>query len=334
MTPGAEHPMRGSTIVGLGHAAPERVVTNAELEQRLGLEPGWIFSRVGIAERRWARDDETLSGMATRAGEMALARAGIDRSTVALTLLATSTPDHPLPPSAPLVAHNLGLSRSGAVDMAGACAGFLYALSFADAFVRAWARPVLVIAANILSRRVDMGQRESAVLFSDAAGAVVLAPSPRAGSGVLGVELAADGSAYDLIKIPAGGSSRPFAPGLDIGDVTMKLSDGRAVFNKAVDMMADSSRLALAAAGLAVDDVDRLVPHQANARIMEATRRRIGVPVERVVSTVASFGNSSAASIPFSLSATAGDDALAAGRTYLLCAVGAGLTGGAIVYRV
>lgn len=325
---------RGSTIIGLGHAAPEHIVTSAELEQRLGLEPGWIASRVGIEERRWARDGETLSGLAAAAGEMALTRAGIDRASVALTLLATSTPDHPLPPSAPLVAHKLGLTGSGAIDMAGACAGFLYALTFADAFVRAWNRPVLVIAANILSRRVDMGQRESAVLFSDAAGAVVLAPSAREGTGVLGVELASDGSAYDLIKIPAGGSSRPFAPGLDVADVTMKLSDGRTVFTKAVDMMAGSARAALATPGLAVTNVDWLVPHQANARIMEATRRRIGVPEDRVVSSVARFGNSSAASIPFSLSATAGDDALAPGTTYLFCAAGAGLTGGAIVYRV
>ena len=324
---------KGSTIIGLGHAAPPRIVANAELESRLGLEPGWILSRVGIAERRWASDGETLSDLAAAAGEMALTRAGIDRATVALTLLATSTPDHPLPPSAPLVAHKLGLARSGAIDMAGACAGFLYALTFADAYVRAWKRPVLVIAANILSRRVDMGQRESAVLFADAAGAVLLAPSPREGTGVLGVELASDGSAYDLIKIPAGGSNRPFAPGLASADVTMKLSDGRAVFVKAVDMMADASRAALGSAGLGVGDIDRLVPHQANARIIEAVRRRVGVPVARVVSTVESFGNSSAATIPFSLSHVEGEQALRPGRSYLFCAAGAGLTGGAIIYR-
>lgn len=328
---------KGSTIIGLGHAAPERVVTNAELEQRLGLEPGWILARVGIAERRWARDGETLSDLAAAAGAMALdmgaSRSGLARGDVALTLLATSTPDHPLPPSAPLVAHKLGLPRSGAVDMAGACAGFLYALTFADAFVRARGRPVLVIAANILSRRIDMGQRESAVLFADAAGAVLLAPSSRTGCGVLGVELASDGSAYDLIKIAAGGSSSPFAPGLDTADVTMKLTDGRAVFTKAVDMMAGSAAAALAQADLTAADIDRLVPHQANARIMEATRRRIGIAPERMVSTVAHFANSSAATIPFSLSLAEGVGALAAGRTHLFCAAGAGLTGGAVVFR-
>lgn len=324
----------GSTIIGLGHAAPQRVVASAELEQRLGLEPGWIVSRVGITERRWAADGETLSDMAAAAGEMALTQAGIARAEVALTLLATSTPDHPLPPSAPLVAHKLRLARSGAIDMAGACAGFLYAITFADAFVRAHGRPVLVIAANILSRRIDIGQRESAVLFADAAGATLLAPSPHSGKGVLGVQLASDGSAYDLIQIPAGGSSRPFAPGLDIADVTMKLKDGRAVFTKAVDMMADSARTALQAAELHVADVDRLVPHQANTRIMEATRRRIGIPTDRLLSTVERYGNSSAATIPFTLSlAAASGDGLNAGRTYLFCAAGAGLTGGAVVYR-
>ncbi len=323
----------GSTLIGVGHAVPDRIVANAELEARLGLEPGWIEGRVGIAERRWARDGDTLSDLAARAGEMALTGAGIARADVALTLLATSTPDHPLPPSGPLVAHKLGLTRSGAIDLAGACAGFLYALSLADGFVRAQGRPVLVIAANILSRRVDIGEPASAVLFADAAGAVLLAPASRPGTGVLGVQLASDGSAYDLIKIPAGGSSRPFSPGLTMADVTMKLADGRAVYVKAVDMMADAAGAALAAAGLGVADIDALVPHQANARIMEAVRRRIGVAPDRLVSTVRHFGNSSAATIPLSLSLAAREGTLQPGRTTLLCAAGAGLTGGALVYR-
>lgn len=324
----------GSTIIGMGHHAPERVVGNGELEAMLGLEPGWIAGRVGIRARRWARDDEALTDIAVKAGDMALAAAGADRSQVALTLLATSTPDHLLPPSGPLLAHRLGLVKSGAVDLAGACAGFLYALALADSFVRLHKRMVLVVAANILSRRIDRSERASAILFADAAGAVLLAPSARRETGVLGVELASEGAAYDLIKIPAGGSRRPFSPELSEADITMKLSDGKAVFTKAVGMMADASKAALAQAGLTVADVTHFVPHQANTRIIEATRKQIGVPSARVLATVEEFGNSSAATIPFTLSHAAGAGAVKAGDVLLMAAAGAGLTGGALVYRM
>lgn len=323
-----------STIIGMGHYAPERVVANGELEEVLGLDPGSIQGRVGIRERRWAGDGEALTDIALKAGEMALANSGADRSKVALTLLATSTPDHLLPPSAPLLAHRLGLSKCGAIDMAGACAGFLYALAMADAYVRVHKRMVLVVAANILSRRIDMGERASAILFADAAGAVLLAPSDVPGRGVLGVDLASDGAAYDLIKIPAGGSRRPFSPDLTLSDVTMKLSDGKAVFSKAVGMMADGSRAALEQAGLGVADVDHFIPHQANTRIIEATRKQIGITPDRMLSTVAEFGNSSAATIPFTLSHEAASRGVKAGDVLLLAAAGAGLTGGALVYRV
>jgi 3-oxoacyl-[acyl-carrier-protein] synthase-3 len=158
----------GSTILALGHYAPERRVTNTEIETRLGLESGWILRRTGIAERRFAAEGEALSDMAVKAGEMALARAGFDPARVGLLILATSTPDHLLPPTGPLVAHRLGLGSAGAIDMAGACAGFLYALTFADSFARAQGVPVLVIAANILSRRMNLDDRNSSVLFGDA----------------------------------------------------------------------------------------------------------------------------------------------------------------------
>lgn len=322
----------GSTIVGLGHHAPARVVKNDELEAQLGLEPGWIFSRVGIAERRWAAPEEALTDIAVKAAAMALEDAKIARDSVALTLLATSTPDHLLPPSAPLLAHRLALTRSGAIDMAGACAGFLYALALADSFARVHGAPVLVVAANILSRRIDPNEKASAVLFADAAGAAVIAPSASPGTGVLGVELASDGSAYDLIKIPAGGSRTPFSPRVTAADLTMKLSEGPLVFAKAVEMMATSSRTAMQRANVAVGDIDHWIPHQANARIIAATRRQIGVPEAKLASTVAEFGNSSAATIPFTLSKALGRAALRPGYKLLFSAAGAGLTGGALVY--
>ncbi|RWF07474.1 MAG: 3-oxoacyl-ACP synthase, partial [Mesorhizobium sp.] len=214
-------------IIGFGHSVPARSVGNAEIEASLGLEAGWIEGRTGIRSRFWAEPGDTLSGLAAKAGDMALKAAGIDRKAIGLLLLATSTPDHLLPPSAPLVAHRLGLERAGGIDLAGACAGFIYAMAFADGFVRLHNRPAVVIAANILSRRINPAERASAVLFADAAGAVVLAPSSDPGHGILGSSFASDGSGYDLIHIPAGGSNRPFSEEIDIAETRMTIANGR-----------------------------------------------------------------------------------------------------------
>jgi 3-oxoacyl-[acyl-carrier-protein] synthase-3 len=324
----------GTALLSLGHYAPERRVTNAEIEARLGVEIGWSERRTGIRERRFAAPDEALSDLAVKAGEMALRDTAFDRTSIGLLALATSTPDHLLPPTAPLVAHQLGLAGAGAIDMAGACGGFLYALTFADGYVRQHNAPALVIAANILSRRLNLDDPKSAVLFGDAAGAVLLVPSERATSGMRGVHLASDGSAYDLIKIPAGGSRQPFTSGLEPAATLMQINDGRAVFTRAVKMMTESSKKALARAGLTLDDIDYFVPHQANARIIGAAQKQLGVPDEKLVSTVALYGNSSAATIPLSLSIAAEALAFRPGERLLLTAAGAGLTGGAVVFEV
>ena len=321
-----------SRILALGHYAPARCVENAEIETRLGVPPGWIERRTGIRTRRYAAPEEVLSDMAVAAGEMALARCGLSRSDIALTLLATSTPDHLLPPSAPLVAQRLGLTHSGAVDLAGACAGFVYALILADGFVRSQGGTILIVAANILSRRIDPDDRASSSVFADAAGAVVLAPSTDATTGVLGADLFSDGSRYDLIRIPAGGSRRPFSPDLRPQDVLMEITDGQAVFTEAVASMTASGKRALAAAGLTVADISRFVSHQANARIIAAVRRNLGLTEEATISTIADYGNSSAATIPFSMSLAAGSAPFRRGERVLLTAVGAGLTGGAVVF--
>lgn len=324
-------PVQGAEIIGLGHYAPEKRVASSEIEARLGLEPGWIAQRTGIVSRRYAAEDEALTDIAFKAGEMALSGAGIDRSSVALTLLATSTPDHLLPPSAPLLAHRLGLGNSGGIDMAGACGGFLYALVLADSLVRTQGMPVLVVAANILSRRINPAERASSVLFSDAAGAVVLGPSARPRTGVLGVKLVTDGSGYDLIKIAAGGSRRPFGADVAIEDTLMTIADGQAVYARAVDMMAEASQTALEDAGVPLKKIDLFLPHQANARMMKGVVRKLGVLNSKLVSTVADYGNSSAATIPFSLSFAA-RESIRPGTKILMCAAGAGLTGGAVVY--
>ncbi|MEI9411560.1 MULTISPECIES: beta-ketoacyl-ACP synthase III [unclassified Mesorhizobium] len=321
-------------IVGLGHHVPARKVNNAEIEASLGLEPGWIERRTGIRSRFWAEPQDTLSGLATKAGDKALEAAGVDRKEIGLLLLATSTPDHLLPPSAPLVAHMLGLEHAGAVDLAGACAGFIYAMTFADGFVGLNKKPAIVIAANILSRRINPTERASAVLFADAAGAVVLAPSRDPGHGILGSSLASDGSAYGLIQIPAGGSNRPFSDEIDVAETRMTVANGREVFIKAVEMISRCSRQALGAAGLSSADVARFVPHQANARICDAVGKSLGIEDSRIVKTITDHGNSSAATIPLSLSIAHGANRIHPGEKLLLAAAGAGFAGGALVVGV
>ncbi|WP_429814163.1 beta-ketoacyl-ACP synthase III [Ensifer sp. B1-9] len=322
---------RSSRLVGFGHAVPARRVENAEIETQLGLDPGWIERRTGIRERRWVEAGETLTGLASRAGAAALDDAGIPRDDIALTLLATSTPDHLLPPSAPLLAHRLRLGRSGAIDLAGACSGFLYALTLADGFVRSQGKPVLVVAANILSRRINPAERASAVLFADAAGAVVVMPSDDPRTGLLGVDLAADGSGYDLISIAAGGSSQPFSPGMPPEDFLMTMRDGREMFARAVEMMTTCAVRAMNVAGCTASEISRFVPHQANARIFDAVCDRLAIAPARTVRTIANYGNSSAATIPFSLSLEREERPFERGEKLLLTAAGAGLTGGAVV---
>ncbi|MFC3695447.1 beta-ketoacyl-ACP synthase III [Chenggangzhangella methanolivorans] len=321
----------GTRILGLGHAVPARRVGNAEIEARVGVEPGWIERRTGVRERRWAEDGETLSGLAVEAGGAALREAGIDPSEVALLILATSTPDRLLPPSSPLVAHRLGL-KAGAIDMAGACGGFVYALALADAQVRASGRAALVVAGNILSRRISFADRGSAALFGDAAGALVLGPSAEP-TGVAGQSLASEGSGYGLVGIPAGGGERPFSADVPIEDTRMAITDGRGLFTEAVRMMTGCAEAALDEAGVAAAAVDRFLPHQANSRIFAAVGRKLGVREEAMVSTIADYGNSSAATIPLSLALSHAAKPLGKGETLLMTAAGAGLTGGALVFR-
>lgn len=324
---------RSSCFLGFGHAVPGRLVENAEIERGLDLEEGWIERRTGIRSRWWASEKETLTELAAAAGEVALRDAEISRDSIALTLLATSTPDHLLPPSAPLLAHRLGLQCSGAVDMAGACAGFVYALAMADSFVRVHNKRVLVVAANILSRRINPAERATAVLFADGAGAVVLGPSDEAGRGVVGADLRADGSQYDLITIPAGGSNMPFSSCLAPGSTLMKMEDGREVFTQAVKMMTASSVSAMAGAGVKSSEITRVIPHQANVRIFDAVCGNLDVQTCRVVRSIQDYGNSSAATIPLSLSLANKANRLVPGEILLLTAAGAGMTGGALVFR-
>lgn len=325
--------MSNIEILGLGHHAPVHRVANAEIEARLGLTDGWIVRRTGIEARRYAAPGEALSDIAIKAGDMALANAGIQRRDVALLLLATSTPDHLLPPTAPLVAHKLGMTSAGGIDMAGACAGFIYALSMANGFAITQQAPVLVVAANILSRRINASDRNTSILFADAAGAMLIGPASRKDCGILGTHLTTDGSAYDMIQIPGGGSRKPYSTLQDASETLMVIGNGQAVFAKAVAMMTSSAQMALTRAGLSAADVGHFVPHQANARMMAAVAEQLKIPLGRMRSTIAEFGNSSAATIPFTLSLVADQRLLTRGDIVLMTAAGAGLTGGATVLR-
>lgn len=322
---------RGVRIAGLGHHVPARVVPNSEIEGKLGLEPGWIERRTGIESRRWAQSGDTLSAMSVQAGRLALA-GPVRPEEIGLLVLATSTPDQLLPPTAPLVAHRLGLPRAGAIDLAGACAGFLYALVLADAHVRMTGRAALLIAANILSRRIALSDRASAVLFADAAGAMLLAPSADPDAGVIGSDLASNGGGYDLVGIPGGGSTRPFSADLAPGATLMTIRDGKTLFAEAIGLMAECSRRALAQAGIGAAQVSRFVPHQANGRMIDALGRTLGIEPERIVTSIRHHGNSSAATIPLSLSLCQRERPLRPGERLLFAAAGAGLTGGACVF--
>jgi len=320
-----------SKIVGLGHAIPKHCVENAEIENRLGLEPGWIERRTGIQRRYHADPGITLTGLALQASEMALQAAPLDSKKIGLVLLATSTPDQLLPPSAPLVAHCLGLTDVAAFDLAGACTGFLYALSIADAFVRTHSKPALIVAANILSRRINWQERESAVLFADAAGAIVLAPSEDNTQGLRSTAFRTDGSSYGMLGVAAGGSSQPFTADTPIEKTLMYVEDGKELYRKAADLMTETAERALAQAGVSSGEINRFIPHQANQRISLAVAKNLSIPEEKLVSTIRDYGNSSAATIPLSLSISYRERPFAQDEIILLSAVGAGVTAASIV---
>jgi 3-oxoacyl-[acyl-carrier-protein] synthase-3 len=315
-------------ISGAGSAIPENSTTSSEIESRLGLEPGWIARRTGIERRPVAAPNEATSDLAIRAAEAAIRNAGIDAGEIGLILLATSTPDHLLPPTAPLVAHRLGL-RAGAIDLAGACSGFLYALILGSHWVDGSGKSALVIGANILSRRTNPEDPATVALFSDGAGAVVV--SPYQPTSLLGSSLGSDGSTYGVIGITAGGTREPLtSESLKSGGNLMTIHRGASLFKHAVHGMAGAGKESLKQAGLVASDIDWWIPHQANARIIQDTGALIGITPERTINVVARYGNSSAATIPIAIADAR--DRLKTGQKILLTAAGAGLvTAGAVL---
>jgi len=322
-----------AAITGWGMAVPRRVVTNAELAQRIDTSDEWIRTRTGIAQRHVADPDEFTSVLATRAGREALERAGVAPESVDTVIVATCTPDRTFPATACTVQANLGIPRAGAFDIAAACSGFVYGLSVATALVKSgMSRSVLLIAADIFTHFIDWNDRNTCVLFGDGAGAVLLQATdqPR---GLLASNIGSWGEGETLMAVDAGGTRQPASAELLEAGRQYVYMNGREIFRHAVRGMAESSERAVADAGLTLDDVALVVPHQANVRIIEAVARRLGVPMERFFVNLDRYGNTSAASVPIALYEAAQQGRVKAGDLVLLTAFGGGLTWGSALLR-
>lgn len=324
--------MRHAVVAGTGSALPERIVPNSYFESIVETSDEWIAARTGIRARRFAAEGQVTSDLATEAARAALAEAGIGPEQVDLIVCATLTPDNPIPAAAVHVQNKLGVSCP-AFDVNAACAGFSYAMSTGTAFIESGAaETVLVIGAETLSRVLDMTDRATCILFGDGAGAVVLRPSEQ--PGVIGSVLGADGKAADILMIPAGGSAMPAsAETVAARDHSIRMPNGREVFKRAVTEMAAACRQLLEKSGFTPDDVNLLIPHQANSRILVAVAERLGIPMERAVVDVAEVGNTSAASIPIALDRAYRAGRLEEGDLVLLTSFGAGLAWGATLMR-
>ncbi|HNP69906.1 MAG TPA: beta-ketoacyl-ACP synthase III [Kouleothrix sp.] len=324
---------RYAAITGWGFAVPERVMTNAELERIVNTSDEWIIERTGIRERRVVGPGESTSTLASEAGRRALAQAGLPADAIDLIVLATCTPDRPFPATACTVQANLGIARAAAFDIAAACSGFVYGLSVATSMIRSGAaRNVLFISADVFTHYINWNDRNTCVLFGDGAGAVVLQPSDEP-YGQLSSVLGASGKDEDLMAVDAGGTRMPATPELLEQGRQYVYMNGREIFKLAVRGMSDSSAQALEDAGVSKDDIALVVPHQANLRIIDATAKRLGVPMERVFINLDRYGNTSAATIPIALAEAADQGRLNPGDYVLVTAFGGGLTWASSVVR-
>ena len=331
--------MKRSIVAGCGSYLPDRVVTNEELSERVDTSDDWIVARTGIRQRHIAAEGQVTSDLALVAAERALEHAGIPASEVDLLVLATTTPDQTFPATATKVQHRLGMTNGAAFDLQAVCSGFVFGLSVADNFIRTGqARTVVLIGAETFSRILDWEDRTTCVLFGDGAGAVVLRAAENGedadevgeaghnrGRGVLSTHIHSDGSTNDLLYVDGGPSSTQ-----TVGHVRM---NGREVFRHAVTNLASIVDETLEANGLAADDIDWLVPHQANKRILDGTARKLGLPEEKIVVTVERHANTSAASIPLALDEAVKDGRIKTGDLVLVEAMGGGLTWGASLIR-
>jgi 3-oxoacyl-[acyl-carrier-protein] synthase III len=323
--------MTNAVITGWGMYAPSRVLTNDELSTMVDTSDEWIVTRTGIRERRIAADDETTTTLSVHASRDALAVAGVDPSEVDLIIVGTCSPDYPLPATACLVARDLGATRAAGFDLQAACSGFVYAMATASGFIRGGMyRNVLVIGVEVLSRFLDWTDRTTCVLFGDGAGAVLMQASEQPG-GVTGFDLFTDGTGYDGIIIPAGGSACPASPQTSAERKHFIQMLGTDVFKYATRQLAESAMAAVRNAGLTIDDIDQFVFHQANMRIIDHVGKQLGMPMEKVFVNIEKYGNTSAASVPMALVEAVAAGRIKEGDNVLMVAFGAGYTAAAAV---
>lgn len=320
---------RVSRIAGVGSHLPARILSNEEMSALVDTSDEWIRERTGIRQRHIAAEGETTADLAEAAARKALDHAGIDASDIDLIVLATTTPDFTFPSTATVIQARLGITQGAAFDVQAVCTGFVYAMSIADNFIaRGQARNAIVVGAETMSRIVDWTDRTTCVLFGDGAGAIVLSGEERQGSndpGVLASYLRSDGRFKDLLHVDGGPSSTQ-----SVGHLRMV---GNQVFRHAVTNIAESMTTIAGRAGVAIEDVDWFVPHQANQRILEGVARKLSIPTEKVISTVADHGNTSAASVPLALDRAIQDGRIKRGDLLLMEALGGGFTWGAALAR-
>ena len=328
--------MQRSRIVGTGTYLPERVVTNDDLVKQFRVETSdsWIRERTGIGARRIAAPSEATSDMATAASRRALKMAGIRPEDLDMVIVGTVTPDMPFPAAAVFVQANLGATHAACFDVSAACAGSLYALSIGDAFIKSGqARSVLVVGAELLTRITDWKDRNTCVLFGDAAGAMVLVPETRPDRGLLSTHLHTDGTQWDILNLPGGGSRKPVSQEvIDKREQFVKMN-GREVFKTAVRVLEQCSREALERNGYRPQDVTHVIAHQANLRILDAVMKRIDIPLTKCHLNIEEVGNTSSASVPVTLDQANRKGALKDGDLVLMMAIGGGMAWGSALVR-
>lgn len=315
-----------SVITGIGAHLPQRIMTNAELEGMVETNSEWIIERTGIKERRIAAEGELTSDLATKASEKAIFRSGLKVTDIDLIILATTTPDNTFPSTAVIVQQKLGIKNCTAFDIQAVCTGFVYALSVADSLIKNGGyKNALVIGAETISRIIDWTDRGTCILFGDGAGAVVLSAKENTDRGILSFSLHSDNETKDILYTDGGVSFNQKAGFLRMA--------GQEVFKHAVVKLAETTNESLKKANIKAEEVDWIIPHQANQRILDATIKRLGIPSEKLISTVALHGNTSAASIPLALDVAVTQNRIKEGDILAICGIGGGLTWGSAIVR-
>ncbi len=321
--------MTYSKITGTGRYLPERVLSNFDLEKMVDTSDEWIRTRTGVERRHLCAEDETTSDMCIEAAKVAIEDAGIDVSDIDLVVVGTTTPDLIFPNIATLIQHRLGIPACTAFSIEAACTGFIYALTTADKFIKAGeTKCALVIGAECITKLVDWNDRNTCVLFGDGAGAVIVKPSDE--PGIISCHLGADGQYKELLYYPVGASKDLYKAGTDEVAISMK---GNEVFKVAVKTLGNVASVALETAGIDKSELDWLIPHQANMRIIQATAKRLGLPLDKVILTVQDHGNTSAASVPMALDVGVRDGRIQRGQLVLMEAFGGGFTWGSVLMR-